>query len=160
MAKKVAGNGNGRGRERSNDPARDFPLRDTIEDASGKERTFLISYRSSGINFTVTAEEVGRNGLGYQFTAYSETSPYNALGLLRERMYRSLATRHITRAAGGYRMLHDTLRGRITVDEAGALVVVVDGVPLTMGDLQEILASHEGFQVRLEIADPGEDISR
>jgi hypothetical protein len=160
MARKVDEKSNAGGREGSNDPTRDFPLRDRIEDASGEERVFLISYRSNGKNFTVTAEEEGRNGLGYEFSAYSETSPYNALGSLRERMHRSLATRHITGATRGYRMLHDTLRGRITVDESGALVLVVDGIPLTMEDLREILAGHEGFQIRLEIADPGADISR
>jgi hypothetical protein len=146
--------------DRPSDPDLDFPLREMVEDAFGVERSFLITYQASGINFRVTAEEEDRGGLGYRFTAYSEASPYYALGPLRERMYRSLATRHVTKRGSGYRMLHDTLRGWITTDAAGEVVVVVDGIPLTMEDLREILAGHEGFQVRLEIADPGSDLSR
>ena len=146
--------------DRPSDTDLDFPLREMVEDAFGVERSFLITCHASGINFAVTAEEEDRDGSGYRFTAYSETSPYNALGPLRERMYRSLATRHVTKTESGYRMLHDTLRGWISTDAAGEVVVVVDGIPLTMQDLREILAGHEGFQVRLEIADPGSDLSR
>ncbi len=141
------------------DPRADFPIRERVEDASGKPRTFVISYRSSGLGFTVTAEEEGKEGLGYQFSAFSETSPYNALGALRRKMYRSLATRHITWASGQYQPLHDTLRGRITVNGEGELVLVVDGVPLTLGDLGRIFAMHEGWDFRLQIADYDEDVS-
>jgi len=124
--------------ERTDDPSADFhfPIGETVEDHSGASRTFLINYRSSELGFTVTAEEEGKQGLGYQFSAFSETSPYNALGAVRRRMYRSLATRHITRSDGHYRPLHDTLHGRITANEIGDLVLVVDGIPLTLEDLR------------------------
>lgn len=145
--------------ERTDDPSADFPMRETVEDHSGAYRTFLISYRSSERGFTVTAEEEGKQGLGYQFSAFSETSPYNALGAVRQKTYRSLATRHITRSDGHYRPLHDTLRGRITANEIGDLVLVIDGIPLTLEDLREMLAMHEGWDFRLQIADSSEDLS-
>ena len=144
---------------RTDDPSADFPMRETVEDHSGAHRTFLISYRSSGLGFTVTAEEEGKQGLGYEFSAFSETSPYTALGAVRRKMYRSLATRHITRSDGHYHPLHDTLRGRITANGKGALVLVIDGIPLTLEDLREILAMHEGWDFRLQIADSSEDVS-
>jgi hypothetical protein len=142
-----------------NDPSADFPIRETVEDHSGAYRAFLITYRSVGLGFTVTAEEEGTAGLGYRFSAFSETSPYSALGALRRKMYRALATRHITRSEGYWRPLHDTLRGRITVDGDGDLALVVDGTPLTLEDLRQILAMHEGWDFKLQIVDYAEDVS-
>lgn len=148
----------GNGRD-MNDPAADFPIRETVEDHAGAHRPFLITYRSGGLGFTVTAEEEGKDGLGYRFSAFSETSPYNALGALRRKMYRALATRHITWSEGHCRPLHDILRGRITVDGDGDLVLVVDGTPLTLEDLRQIFAMHEGWDFKLQIVDYSEDVS-
>jgi hypothetical protein len=57
-------------------------------------------------------------------------------------------------------MLHDTLRGRISWTNHYGLVLIVDGVPLEMEDIRQILETHEGWQFRLEIADPSGDLSR
>jgi hypothetical protein len=162
VEKRMVNKPNGEQPQRSpqNDPEIDFPIRETVEDYAGRERRFVISYRSSGVGYTVTAEEEGKEGLGYEFSAFSETSPYNALGELRWKMYRSLATRHITRAEGRYRPLHDIVRGRITMTGDGELLLVVDGIPLTLDDLGQILEMHEGWQFRLQIADHTEDISK
>ncbi len=74
-----------------NDPASDFPREDTREDFSGKQRRFKIDYRESGPGecgpgFMVTAEEVGKKGLGFEFSAFHAHSPYLALGRVREKM--------------------------------------------------------------------------
>ena len=50
--------------------------------------------------------------MGYEFGAYSETSPYSALGRVRDKMSRGFATRYTTTAHGARRMLHDGLKGR------------------------------------------------
>jgi hypothetical protein len=131
----------------------DFPMREEVEDYAGKARTFVITCHETGLGFTVRAVEEGRRGAGYEFAAYSETSPYSAIGRLRQKMYRGLATRHITGSPGGYRMLHDRLSGRITSDGEGGVVLVVDGVPLGIDDLASILASHEGWGFELGIVD-------
>lgn len=131
----------------------DFPLREEVEDFSGKARTFVISCHESALGFTVQAEEPEVEGAGYEFCAYSETSPYSALGRLRHKMYRALATRHITGSAGNYRMLHDSLSGRITSDGEGGILLVVDGIPLSIDELESILASHEGWNFELQITD-------
>jgi hypothetical protein len=77
--------------------------------------------------YTVRAAEEGKDGLGYQFGAYSETSPFSALGRVRHKMYRALATRHLSVADGACRMLHDGLEGRITSNADGQVILVVDG---------------------------------
>ena len=138
----------------------DFPIRESVEDALGEERLFLITNHCSGFGYTLTAREEGKEGLGYEFSASSETSPYNALFNLRDKMHRSLAMRHITRRGSRHQMLHDTLRGRIAWSQANGLALIVDGIPLDLDDLRGILETHEGWQFRLEIADPSGDVSR
>lgn len=131
----------------------DFPMREEVEDHTGRARAFVITCHEGGLGFTVRAEEEGRRGAGYQFAAYSETSPYSALGRLRQKMYRGLATRHVTGPPGGYRMLHDRLSGRMTSDGEGGVALVVDGIALGIEDLASILASHTGWAFELQIVD-------
>jgi hypothetical protein len=57
-------------------------------------------------------------------------------------------------------MMHSVLRGRIAWSHDTGLALVVDGIPLDLNDMREILVSHEGWQFRLEIADPSDDISK
>ena len=79
--------------------------------------------------------------------------PYSALGRVRQKMRRGLATRHLSGRPGKYSMLHDRLTGRIDSDGAGGVVLVVDGVPLDMDNLSSILATHEGWCFELQIVD-------
>ena len=133
--------------------AADFPIREEVEDYAGRVRAFVITCHENGLGFTVRAEEGRARGTGYEFAAYSETSPYAALGRLRQKIYRGLATRHITGSRGGYNMTHDRLSGRITSDGEDGLILVVDGIPLRIDDLASILASHEGWDFKIQIVD-------
>jgi hypothetical protein len=131
----------------------DFPMREEAEDYAGRTRSFVINCHEGGLGFTVRAEEEGRRGAGYQFAAYSETSPYNALGRLRQKMNQRLAMRHVTGSPGAYRMLHDRLSGRITSDGRAGVILVVDGIALEIEDLASILRTHEGWDFELQIMD-------
>ena len=131
----------------------DFPIEEEVEDHAGRTRSFVITCHEGPLGFTVRAEEKEAEGTGYEFAAYSETSPYNALGRLRQKMYRGLATRHVTKSPHGYRMLHDKLSGRIASDGNGGVMVVVDGIPLSINDLASILISHEGWSFDMTISD-------
>ncbi len=136
------------------DSNNDFPIEEEVEDPAGRTRRFLIICHEGPLGYTVRAQEQEAQGTGYQFAAYSETSPQNALGRLRQKMYRGLATRHITKSLHGYRMLHDKLRGRIASDGNDGALVVVDGIPLSIDDLAHILISHEGWSFDSSIIDP------
>ena len=131
----------------------DFPLREEVEDCAGKKRVFVITCHDTGLGYTVRAIEHGAQGMGYEFAAYSETSPYSALGQLRQKMHRDLAKRHVTGSPGNYRLLHDRLSGRITSDGEGGVVLVVDGISLGIDDLASILQCHEGWNFEMEIVD-------
>jgi hypothetical protein len=131
----------------------DFPMKEEVEDFSGRMRAFTIACHEVPLGFTVRAEEDGTEGNGYQFAVYSETTPYQALGRLRQKMRKALATRHLSGAGGSPQMLHDTLRGRITSDGDGGVLLVVDGTPLDIDDLATLLLSHEGWEFELRIVD-------
>ena len=131
----------------------DFPIREEFEDFSGRRRTFVITCHEGGLGFTIRASEEGTEHLGYEFAAYSETTPYSALGRVREKARRGLATRHVTGGAGSYEMLHDELRGRITSDGDGGALLIVDGIPLGIEDLESFLRTHEGWEFRMQIVD-------
>lgn len=130
----------------------DFPMWEEVEDYAGRVRTFVINCHEGGLGWTVRAQEEGR-APGYEFAAYSETSPYSALGRLRQKMYRGVATRHITGSPGRYHMLHDKLSGRITSDGNGGVVLVVDGLAVDAKNLASMLLTHEGWSFDLQITD-------
>ena len=131
----------------------DVPMHEEAEDYAGRMRSFVIDCHEGGLGFTVRAVEEGHEGMGYEFAAFSETSPYSALGRVRQKMRRGLATRHVTGSPGDYRMLHDQLSGRIGWHPQGGVVLVVDGLTLEIEDLGEILRSHEGWGFELKIVD-------
>jgi hypothetical protein len=108
----------------------DFPMREEVEHFSGERRSFVIDCHEGGLGYTVRASEEGKDGMGYEFAAHSETSPYSALARVREKMSRRLATQHITASQHGPRMLHDTVAGRITSGGEGQVALIVDGITL------------------------------
>ena len=130
----------------------DFPIHDKVEDFSGQQRSFVIHCHEGQLGYTVRASEEDTNGLGYEFAAYSETSPYSALGRVRQKMSRGLATRHITNSHGTNEMLHDTLTGRIT-SNGGGVVLVVDGIALGIEDIELFIKSREGRGFEMRIVD-------
>jgi hypothetical protein len=48
-------------------------------------------------------------------------------------------------------MLHDKLRGRITSDGRGGVILVVDGLAVAMDELARFLSTHEGGEIELTI---------
>lgn len=131
----------------------DFPIHDEVEDCCGAVRRFCISCHRGGLGYTLVAVEEGVTGEGYQFRAYSETSPYSALYCIREKIRRALSRRDITMSAGIPRLLHDRMRGRITSSEDEGVQLVVDGHALDIDDLARILRDHEGWDFELRIRD-------
>ena len=131
----------------------DFPIREEVEDFAGKLRKFIITCHETPLGFSLSAEEEGKGGNGFEFRAFSEFSPYSALGRLRQKMYRAMATRHITGKPGDYRMLHDSIEGRITSNGNAGALLIVDGVPVSMEEFEAMLRTHEGWSFTLQIED-------
>ena len=123
------------------------------EDFAGNLRHFEVTCHYNGLGYSVRAVEKDCEYNGYEFAAYSETSPYNALGRVRDKMYKGLATRHLKGSQGDFTMTHDTLRGHIGWTEERGVVLIVDGQVVTMENLADIFRGHEGWAVKVKITD-------
>lgn len=135
------------------DPDKDFPIRQAFTDCSGQTRHFVISYFPTSLGFGVQAEEEGKEGQGFFFREFDATSPYLALGRLRGRIEKALATRHIEqRAPGHFQATHRTVRGRISYLD-GEVAFVIDGQLLTLRQFAQLVETFEGFEFRLDIID-------
>ena len=135
----------------------DIPESEAYVDCSGKHRVFSLQCHEAPTGWTVRATEVTNLDFGYQFESFSPSNPYLALGQVRAKIRAGLATRYLSAAEAVPTMSHDVLRGYISCElTTDRPVLVVDGRPLSMFDLQRILSTHEGWQVELRIVDPTE----
>ncbi len=135
----------------------DFPLTDVVLDHSGAPRSFTIQCEVGAFGYSLRARERRGSRHGYEFSAFDSSSPYVALGALRAKMRRALATRYLAPpgSGGGPTMLHDRLEGHIEYSSGDrGIRFVVDGHPLSLDDLGRLAATHEGFRFELRFVDP------
>jgi len=133
----------------TNPPDDSFPTSETFVDCCGKSHEFALEVRITASGYFVHATERVSKGEGYAFAAHAETDPYLALGRLRGKIQKGLATRYLAAGEREPRLGHDVAVGHI-----GYGGVVVDGQYLTFHQLAAILSAHEGWQFKLEIVDP------
>lgn len=131
-------------------------------DCHGEPHRFRFQVRLLGDRIALDAFELrGELRAGYRFQLNGEAGDdvFVLLGRLVEKMRRALSVRHID--FHERRIIDSTVRGHIEWDEsqAGRLpLVVVDGKELSWNDLGRMLMSMEGWQFRLDIADPSEEL--
>jgi len=133
-------------------PEEYFPTSESFPDFTGKRREFVIELEVQSRGYFLRAQEKRRSGEegGYTFAAYSPVDPFFALGLLRDKIRKGLATRYLLVVEHGRRTpSHDRLKGHI-----GYGGVVVDGEFIAFEELCSILDTYEGFQFSLTIVDP------
>jgi len=120
---------------------------------TGREHTFEVTYHEAPLGFGVTAAEVGKGGLGYEFSAFDATSPYLALYSVRQKIERTLATRYVERKGPPHHVpTHDVLRGRITAGD-GEAIFVIDGEPLSMEEFGKLVCTCEGWEFEFRFLD-------
>ncbi len=135
------------------DPDQDFPIREAFTDCAGQTRHFVISYFPASLGFGVQAKEEAKDREGFFFREFDATSPYLALGRIRGRIEKALATRHIEqREPGDFRFTHRTLRGRISYSD-DQVAFVIDGHLLTLEQFGKMVETYEGFEFRMDIRD-------
>lgn len=127
-----------------------FPKTETYPDFAGRKHTFVIALLELPSGYFLRAQEEPDSDLddGYMFAAYSPTDPFFALGLLRDRIRRGLATRYLLSEGGRRRLSHDRAKGRI-----GSGGVVIDGKFVSFDEFSVMLQSYEGFSFSLAIQD-------
>lgn len=133
----------------TNPPDDSFPASETFVDYCGKPHEFALDLLVTPSGYFVRATERVSTGEGYAFAAHSETGPYLALGRLRGKIQKGLATRYLAVGEPEPRLGHDVAVGHIAYGG-----VVVDGRYLTFDELAGILSTHEGWQFKLQVADP------
>jgi hypothetical protein len=90
-------------------------------------------------------------------TPFWTSAPQFLLGQVRAKIRAGLATRYLSATEPVPTLSHDIVRGHIAWDQNTAgPVLVVDGRPVSLLDLERILGSHEGWRVELRIVDPTE----
>ena len=83
------------------------------------------------------------------------------LGKLIEKMRRLLAVIHIRDSDLGLQIVDETVRGRIEWDgeeDSHRPCVVIDGRRVEWDELGRMLMSFEGWQFKLEVRDPSDEI--
>jgi hypothetical protein len=134
----------------------DFPGSDAFVDCSGAQRVFALECHVVPTGWAVIATEVTDNEYGFRFEGFSPSNPFLALGQVRGKIRAGLATRYLS-ADSEPTLSHDLLRGHISWDRAtDSPVLVVDGRPLSMFDLERILSGYEGWRLELRVVDPTE----
>jgi hypothetical protein len=145
-----------RGRLMMNTPD-DIPESETYVDCSGKQRVFSLKCHQVPTGWAVLANEVTDNDFGYRFEGFSPSNPYLALGQVRAKIQAGLATRYLSAAETEPTLSHGIVRGYISWDRTtDSPVLVVDGRPLSMFDIERILGSYEGWNVELRIVEASE----
>ena len=136
-------------------PEEFFPTVESFLDYTGKKREFVIELMVQTTGYFLRAREKRQHGDegGYEFAAYSPANPFYALGILRGKIRRGLATRYLVVEQGERTPSHDRLKGHI-----GYGGVVVDGEFISFAELCAILDTYEGSPFSLTIVDPYDEV--
>ena len=137
-----------------------------IADCDGAMHEFHFRTRLLGDILSLEAFElVEGNPAGYQFqlVGLAEEEIFVLLGRLIQRIRRTLSVKHITHERGmlGHQIVDSVVRGRVEWDEAeeGRIPqVLVDGRTYTWEELGEMLMTFEGWQFKLEMFDPSDEV--
>jgi hypothetical protein len=137
-----------------------------VQDTVGRDHEFHFTTRLLGDRIAIDAHEV-RDGEreGYEFEQVEldpEGEPMEVLGRLLEKINRALSRRHIEAGELGLRIADPgVVRGRIGWDDetnGEQPMLVIDGEEYTWEDLGRMCMSYEGWQFKLEIRDPSEEV--
>ena len=83
------------------------------------------------------------------------------LGRMIQRIRRTLSIKHLEDDGNGLHIADETVRGRIEWDDSedGRVpLIVVDGREISREDFGRMLMTFEGWQFKLEIRDPSDEI--
>ena len=135
----------------ADDDLKDFPLVELFTDCCGQARQFEVSLHTTDGGYFLRAREIREGPGGYEFAAHAESSPYLALGRLRQRIAQGLATRYLVVAEAQRGLSHERAVGHI--DYGG---VVIDGEKIEFDDFVDMLQVYEGWQFEIRVVDPFE----
>lgn len=135
-----------------------------LTDCADEEHQFHFQTRLLGGIVSLEAFELREgNPAGYTFQLIGnpEEDLFALLGWLIQRIRKALAVKHIEDGLHGLQIVDDTVRGRIEWDddEDGRVpLMVIDGREISWEEFGQMLMSHEGLALKLEIFDPSNEV--
>lgn len=137
----------------------------TLDDCEGIPHTFHIQTLFTPGGLKVEAKEILKGGkIGYHFAVLEKDSSKQADLILDlyAKIKRGLSNKYIKKSQGGDDFIKDqTVVGRIEWDDNynGDLPELwIDGRRITWTDFGKLLMSFEGWQFKMDIVDPCDDI--
>jgi hypothetical protein len=138
----------------------------TMKDCDGDEHTFHIQSLVFGDHIIVEAKELlENNDIGYKFCVtggLEEGSPEDLLLAVYDKIKRNLARKHIVKSENQDDRIKDqTVVGRIEWDQdyhGEKPELWIDGRRFTLDELGKMMMTFEGWQFKLEIFDPSDDV--
>ena len=133
-------------------------------DCQGRKRLFRLSRFSCHTNEILQADEI-RNGqptgwhFNYVYDPETESPPY---GEIRTKISERLATRDLARDpdTGDLHILNWMIRAQVSYkkdDREGGPDILVDGDLYTWSEIGRLLEPYEGWGLRIEIKETGEE---
>ena len=135
-----------------------------IADCDGAMHEFHFRTRLLGDILSLEGFELIKGepaGYQFQLVGNAEEELFSLLGRLIQKIRRSLSVKHIAHDQRGQYIVDTIVRGRIEWDEAkeGRMPqVLVDGRTFSWEELGEMLMAFEGWQFKLEIFDPSDEV--
>lgn len=133
----------------------------TLEDPNGVPHTFQFRSHIFSEELSLEAREVTENEEGYEFSVIADADQdlYITFKSLFERIRRELSRQHLEPNGGGYRIKDGVVRGQITSeeDDPSALLLIIDGKPVSWDRLGRMVSEYMGFRFKLEIFDRSEE---
>lgn len=135
-----------------------------MPDAAGINRRFHFLLLHLGDRVTLEAFEVHdgeRGGYEFQILDDAQADLFELMARLVERMRRALSLRHLVDDGQRCSIADMTVRGRIGCDlesDDRIPLLVIDGRELSWEQFGQMLTTFEGWQFKLEIKDPSEEV--
>ena len=143
----------------------------SLKDVAGVSHTFHFRTRLMGADMVVLEafELEGSTPSGYriQMVAIPEEDRFTHLGRLVQKIRRSLAVGYLADTVHGLQIKDMEVHGLIEADlsdEADLLdprapMLIIDGRDVTWEEFGHMLMSFEGYQFKLHIKDPSDDLN-
>lgn len=135
-----------------------------IDDCAGARHKFYFQTRLLGHIVSLEAYELqdgNPGGYKFQLIGDPEEDLFALLGRLIQKIRRALSLKHIINSEQGLQIADTTVRGRIEWDdtENGRVpLIVVDGREFSWDEFGKMMMGFEGWQFKLEIVDPGDEV--
>jgi hypothetical protein len=135
-----------------------------LTDCAGEEHQFHFQTRLLGGIVSLEAFELREGnpaGYKYQLIGDPEEDLFALLGRLIQRIRKALSVKHVEDGKCGIQIIESTVRGRIEWDEdedGRVPLMIVDGREISWDEFGQMLMGLEGWQFKLEIFDPSDEV--